>query len=399
MFSISMLVWNTFQNDARVLKEAQTLARAGHRVTVYALHEPGETKRREELEPRLTVRRVTRSPQHLFGVKTARRQVAAPSSPKNSHAKLVARALSRGLVHAGLVLRLASKRPDVVHAHDVNTLPTAWLAAALSGARLVYDAHEISTDREGYRPVRNLVAGIEKRLMPRADAAITTTTLRAKFFARAYGVPRPLVLANMPRLAEIPRSSRIRDALRLNREWPIVLYQGGIQQGRGLERLAQAAEHVPDAYFVFIGGGRLEPVLRGIVAARGLEERVRFIRTLPLDELPAYTASADVGVQPIENTCLNHYTTDSNKLFEYAMAGLPVIASDLPEISRVVRRHELGLLVTPGDDRSLVDALTRMVRDPDLRRRHAEKARAARAVLNWEAQEGALVELYARLTG
>src|SRR5690606_27547898 len=136
--------------------------------------------------------------------------------------------------------------PDVVHAHDVNTLPTAWLAAALSGARLVYDAHEISTDREGYRPVRNLVAGIEKRLMPRADAAITTTTLRAKFFARAYGVPRPLVLANMPRLAEIPRSSRIRDALRLNREWPIVLYQGGIQQGRGLERLAQAAEHVPD---------------------------------------------------------------------------------------------------------------------------------------------------------
>ena len=103
---------------------------------------------------------------------------------------------------------MVASRPDVVHAHDVNTLPTAWAAARRAGARLVYDAHEISTDREGYRELRGVIAWAEKRLMPRADATITTTEMRAKFFARAYGVPRPLVLQNRPRFAEPRRAAR-----------------------------------------------------------------------------------------------------------------------------------------------------------------------------------------------
>lgn len=79
------------------------------------------------------------------------------------------------------------------------------------------------------------------------------------------------------------------------------------------------------------------------------------------------------------------------------MAGLPVVASDLPEIARIVRKYDLGLLVKPGDRNSLIDALNVLVSDKGLRRHYAEHARAASTELNWETQEEELVALYKRL--
>ena len=125
-----------------------------------------------------------------------------------------------------------------------------------------------------------------------------------------------------------------------------------------------------------------------------IEERVRFIPTVPLSELLHYTASADIGVQPIENTCLNHFSTDSNKLFEYVQAGLPVIASDLPEIRRVVNEHELGVLVPAGDSPALAAAINELVRDPAKRAKFSDNAKRAAEALSWEAQEHELGSLY-----
>lgn len=411
MAQVAMVVWNEFRNDARVLKEAETLCTAGHQVTVHALHTPGVTQEREVLPSGVRVVRVARSP--LWKWRKGKKapagseggSVANASPPGASGAigrlspfRQVLRICARLWTHAGLIWHLTRCRAHVVHAHDVNTLPTAWLAAVFSGASLVYDAHEISTSREGYSSFRRLVAVLEKALMPRANGTITTTVARAKFFARAYGIERPVVLQNRPRHQQFfLASNRIRKELGLVRPWPIILYQGGVQQGRGLERLARVAADVSDAYFVFIGGGRLDTSLRCIVVKLQLEERVRFIPTVALAELPSYTASADIGVQPIENTCLNHYTTDSNKLFEYVQAGLPVVASDLPEIRRVVRKHDLGLLVPPGDSAALSAALRELVADKSKREHYSAQARKASAALSWETQEHELVALYEKV--
>ena len=409
MAQVAMVVWNEFRNDARVLKEAETLCSAGHQVTVHALHTPGVTLEREVLPSGVCVVRVARSPLWRWrkgkapagsgGGSVTKALPPEASGPigRLSLFRQVLRICARLWTHAGLLWHLTRCRAHVVHAHDVNTLPTAWLAAVFSGASLVYDAHEISTSREGYSSFRRLVAAVEKALMPRANGTITTTVARAKFFARAYGIERPLVLQNRPRRQQVLASNRIRDELGLVRPWPIIVYQGGVQQGRGLERLARVAIDVPNAYFVFIGGGRLEASLRSIVAELRVEERVRFIPTVALAELPSYTASADIGVQPIENTCLNHYTTDSNKLFEYVQAGLPVVASNLPEIRRVVREHDLGLLVPPGDSAALSAALRELVADRSKRQYYAAQSRKASAALSWESQEHELLALYERV--
>ncbi|MCY1444387.1 D-inositol-3-phosphate glycosyltransferase [compost metagenome] len=154
---------------------------------------------------------------------------------------------------------------------------------------------------------------------------------------------------------------------------------------------------MPEAYLVYIGGGSLASQLREVREELGLQERVHFIPTVALADLPSYTASADIGVQPIENTCFNHFTTDSNKLFEYVQAGLPVIASDLPEIRKVVACNRLGILVPPGDGDYLVSALRDLVADKYKRDFYAENARKAASLLTWEEQEGKLIAFYERI--
>lgn len=385
-----MVVWNDFRNDARVRNEALTLSSSGFDVTVHALYTEGFTARYEKIGKQCAVKRHGRKQGALLAkprIHTARR----------SNIELVLLVLSRIMTHIRIVAAVANEKPAVVHAHDVNVLPSAWLAARLCGAKLVYDAHEISSGREGYRKIGRLVAWIEKKIMPRAAGTITTTDARAKFFARAYGIPRPLVLQNRPRLVSVAGDDRIRKMLGLSAELPIVIYQGGQQPGRGLELLVACAARVHNAYFVFVGGGSLHEELKQLAERLSLTDRVFFIPTVPLAELPFFTASADIGVQPIENTCLNHFTTDSNKLFEYVVARLPIIATDLPEIARVVRANELGLLVKPGDSDALVDALNRLVDDPELRKHYSGRAERAASTLNWEEQEQSLVAMYERI--
>ncbi|MFD2189607.1 glycosyltransferase family 4 protein [Pistricoccus aurantiacus] len=388
---VSMLVCNHFLNDARVLKEAETLIQAGYQVTVHALALPEVAPKFEVLRSGVRVQR--------HGVsKSKASQRPGASKGDRSRREVLALVASRCRAMISMAWFTFREKPDIVHAHDVNMLPTAWFAAFFARASLIYDAHEISTDREGYRSFRGVVGWIEKQLVPRVSGMITTTNARAKFFARAYGIDRPLVLQNRPRLVKVEGSNRIREELGLSENWPIVLYQGGLQPGRGLERLVEAASKVPGAYFVYIGGGSQVDELKQRVKASGLGSRVRFIDTVALDELPQYTASADIGVQPIENTCLNHFTTDSNKLFEYVIAGLPVVASQMPEISKVVKTYELGLLVPPGDTEALINAIAKLVSEPELRAYYRVKARIAARSLNWETQEQSLLELYSKIS-
>ncbi|MDD2134842.1 glycosyltransferase family 4 protein [Pseudomonas kurunegalensis] len=404
MKKIAMIVWNEFLNDARVLKEAQTLQNAGYQVRVFALHKPGVTQPSETLSDGIQVLRVRPDlfslwPKNKLASQDKKAKPLAQTESRVSAPMLMLRACGRAWAHLKFFAYVVSYRPDAVHAHDVNTLPTAWLAAVTSRAALVYDAHEISTSREGYKNIRRIVGFIEKHLMPRASGVITTTDARSTFFARAYGVVRPMVLQNRPRYLPSTHTNRIRNELALDKPWPIVLYQGGLQQGRGLQKLVHAATLVPHAYFVFIGGGRLTQSLINLSQSLGVSDRVHFIPTVRLAELPEYTASADIGVQPIENTCFNHFTTDSNKLFEYLIAGLPIVATNLPEIRKVVDTYGVGLLLNGKDTQALATAVKCLVENPAMRKTMAGNSERAALKLNWEEQEYKLVEMYNQLLG
>jgi len=99
-------------------------------------------------------------------------------------------------------------------------------------------------------------------------------------------------------------------------------------------------------------------------------------------------------VQAIENTCLNHFSTDSNKLFEYLVAGLPIVATNLPEIRKIVREFDLGCLVAPGDTVQLAEAIQRLVDSKELRKKYALNASNTAKELNWQAQEKDFIDAY-----
>ena len=377
MARVSMIVWNTFQNDARVLKEAETLAGQGHRRhrlrAAAARRDPGARGARPRprggagephpaagAPPPLRARRQPPARPVAAGVTGA----FVDTPLKSSRLRRAGEILSRSAIHLGLYRAMVASRPDVVHAHDVNTLPTAWAAARRAGARLVYDAHEISTDREGYRELRGLIAWAEKRLMPRADATITTTEMRAKFFARAYGVPRPLVLQNRPRFAEPRAAARcIRDRLGLDDGLPVVLYQGGLQPGRGLEDLVAAMPALPPCHLVYIGGGRLLARAQG----HGRRARPRGPRPLRphraarraprLDRLGRHRRAADP----------QHLPQPPQHRFEQALRVRHGRAAGggerLPRDPPGGQAHDIGLLFDPETPGALAAALGRLVAD------------------------------------
>jgi glycosyltransferase involved in cell wall biosynthesis len=383
---ICLTWWGGLTHDARVIRTAASLAATGARVSVICTDTSGKLPRYERHAAGFSVRRVRRPGPRRLRIDGLRPRVTLPGA--------LWAVLRGGLAHLRLAIAALRTRADVYHAADIFTLQETWLVAKLRRKPIVYEAYEISTDREGFQSIAGLVGRVEGFLARRVDHMFATTGMRADHFARVYGIKRPGVLQNRPPLRRPVASDRLRGHCRIAAGTPIVLYQGGLQPGRGLVNLIEAAARIDDAAFVLLGLGILADSLRERVAALGLSDRVHVLPAVPADELHEWTCSADIGVQILDNTCLNHYTTDSNKLFEYLMAGLPVVASDFPEIRKVVEGHDVGLLVDPADLDAITTALRALIDDGQLRARLRANALAAAPTLSWETQVPALLEAY-----
>lgn len=289
-------------------------------------------------------------------------------------------------------------KADVYHSHDLNTLLIGWVVSRLCRTPLVYDSHEIETGRERQK-LQSWAAFLERRLIHRVDRVICTNQSRAEYTRDRYSIPMPTILRNLPAYAEPEPSSILHSRLGLPAGEKIVLYQGGIQAGRGLEQLIDAVPLMRGGTILLLGSGKLKPALLDRVASRGLSERIRFHNAVPVGELPQWTACAYVGLQILQDTCPNHHTSLSNKLLEYMMAAVPVIASDLPEMRRVVEDTGAGILVDASSPAAIAEAVNRLLEDGSLRAEMAQRARAARSRYSWEREERVLLELYEGLRG
>lgn len=296
----------------------------------------------------------------------------------------------------------APRRFDVVHAHDLNTLPVAWALAQRRGIPLVYDSHELYPEVSTLSPRESAIwSRIERRLIRRANAVITVCESIAEELSERYGIPRPTVLLNCPPASTVPATltqnapNRLRErAGLLDCHEPIVLYQGGFSPFRGLEELVEAAEHLEHGVVVLMGWGRLHDQLAGQVAQRGLEARVRIIDAAAPDEVLEFTRGADLGVIPYRPVGLNNTYTTPNKLFEYLSVGLPIAGSRLPELTRFIESLGIGATFDPRDPRDIAATIDRMLADPELLRRMRVNALAARERFVWEVQAEALLDVY-----
>ncbi|HMJ73531.1 MAG TPA: glycosyltransferase [Solirubrobacterales bacterium] len=451
---IDMFVYNRCTNDARVLKEARTLTGAGHRVRIIAVLDATTVPREERDGFRIV--RIDRDPIHYRLLRASRRAgrlwrrpLAAMTQEESATRAVVVAAAPLALLARGLRLLwragsavsrplkraarrllltphkplmffdyyrrayrlVCADRPDALHAHDLNTLPVAAALARRLRLPLTYDAHELYPEMSTLSEREAATwRWLEARLVGRADHTLTVCDSIATEFERRYSVRRPTVLLNCPTAASANGGSAAKPAgtgpflPHSDIEWPtdveskveepVILYQGGFSPNRGLKTLVLAAHGLERGTIVLMGWGRLEEELRDLIAAEQLGHRVRIVDPVPPGEVIAHATRASIGVIPYEPVGLNNTLCCPNKLFDYLAAGLPVAASRLPELCRIVEQGELGLTFTPGEPAALAEAINQMLADPTRYRLMHERAQEAARRYTWERESPKLLALY-----
>lgn len=369
---VALLVFDGFRNDSRVLKEAMSLREHGYSVRVLASREEGlpDTELKQ-------------------GVEVVRIEIRSGRGEANGIAKVL-----RYLRYYVQAAR-ACRRVDVVQCNDLLTLPTALLLRLLRGraVRIIYDAHEYETETNWLKGWRQRVAKIIERFLIRfADRVITVSESIADAYERDYGIRRPAIVLNAPPVATVGKTDLLREEMGIRRDTVIFLYQGGLSPNRGIEVLLEAFDGFEDdAALVFLGYGPLVPL---IVQKTGTAANVYYHQAVPFERLLDYTASADFGLSLIENTCKSYNYCLPNKLFEYAMAGIPVVVSNLFELSQAVNRFGIGLIAeehTPWSIRQTISQALSIDRS-----RFDEPLRLFRDRFNWGSQERAYLAAISR---
>lgn len=396
MKRICILYNHDLHFQTRILRQAETLLDAGYEVTVLCLAE-NKSRPCEDRRGKLLIRRILKKrlfKYHMFSFR---------------------------MVKTLLKIVFTQPRADVVHVIDAPPLLLGWLLSRLWGARLVYDAAELWDalfDEEKARLIQNQSFSKSVRqsklkqleqsrrfegwVLSRCDGVISVCDSIGELLKQKASRPiaRYITLRNIARYEQINNSQRIREYFQLSDSQRVVVYQGQIAEKRGLGKAIDAVEQLEDIAFVMIG-----PVLpadqpffdnlqRRIEQSEKLQGRVFYRGFIPSNELLQWTASADLGLQPIINWNMNHYLCLPNKLFEYVQANLPIAASHFPEMKNVIESYQIGFVFDPENPTEMAEKIRRFFDSPEQQTEYRQNLQRAKQELNWENEEKRLVELY-----
>lgn len=393
---IAAVVHNEVRHDARVLKSASTLKARGHDVRLFGLT-AGESE--DFVLP-------NGIPVHLEHRDLSDRtpRIVREGLFRNRESSIWTSFRIQGETIFNAVK--AEFVPDIVHIHDHLALAAAPLYKEAFGCPLIWDAHEIYEDLASIEDVRAVVnARIIEQNADHVDGFITLNRSIAGFYRDKYpALPEAVLVPNaVERVAQTSYDGRLHAAAGLVPDQKVFLFQGGFSPHRGIPSLLSAAALLREQWtVVFMGWGKLEDEIRAAaeeVSSRPVgRPRVAIVPGAPQDELLSWTAGADLGAIPYENTGLNHLYCSPNKLWEYPSAGVPILASDMPEMKDKIETFDIGFTVgrdlDPQEIAEKVNALT-----DDQLVRFAQNCGDFADIDNWQRYEKRLEGLYAALTG
>ena len=284
---------------------------------------------------------------------------------------------------------------DILHSNDLDTLPANYLASRIKRRPMVYDSHEYFTEVPGLagRPaVKKIWEFIERKILPDIQHIITVNDSIAGIYRKKYS--RHIhVIRNLPEKITInttPSPSRYG----LPEDKKLVIMQGrGINRDRGAEEAILAMQYIENAVLVIAGDGDIVDELKGLVRHEGPGEKIYFIPPVPYEELMQLTSICHCGLSLDKDTSLNYRYSLPNKLFDYIMAGIPVLASSLPEVRKIVEHYGTGLVATEVSPLHIAEKLKIILFDIP-KDNWKEKLLKASEELNWETEKHKLSDLY-----
>ncbi|MFO7843326.1 MAG: glycosyltransferase [Bacteroidales bacterium] len=328
----------------------------------------------------------------------AKKSYNTPVGKRPYSTKRFAMIFKRGVVfyaeyNIRLFLFLLFRKFDIIVSNDLDTLPASYCAGKLRGKRIVYDSHEFFTEvpelvnRNFPRKVWLL---IERLILPRLKYAYTVSGSIADTYSRLYKVQME-VIQNVPLY-----NYSAKDSPETRNEQKLILYQGSLNVGRGLEQMIDAMQFIDNAHFIIIGDGDIVQHLKQQIKEKTLENKVTIKGRIPFHELPAETRKADLGIALEENIGLNYYYALPNKLFDYIQAGVPVLVSPFPEMQKIVNQYEIGTVYDHKDAKMLAQKINEIF---DLKNRYQQwkkNTRKAAENLCWEKEEKILIKVYTK---
>lgn len=290
-----------------------------------------------------------------------------------------------------LFFYLLFAKADLFCCIDLDTILPVWLAGIIRNKKRVYDAHEYFSQQKEIvtRPrIHAIWHWIEKKMIPRFANGYTVGYEIAAVFQANYGV-RYEVIRNMPFLKNTtPRQEQ-------NGEKYIV-YQGAVNEARGMEYLIPAMQLVDAPLFIY-GDGNFLSQTKTIISSNNLSGKVLLKGKLLPEDLDSVTANAYIGINLVENIGLNQYFSLANKFFDYIQHLVPQVTMNFPEYQRVNEEYGVALLLDDLAPATIAAGLNRLLNDTELYNKLLENCISARQVLNWQEEEKKLVAFYHRL--
>ncbi len=278
---------------------------------------------------------------------------------------------------------------DAVCSIDLDTLPAGCFASLLRRKKRVFDAHEYFTEvpELTHRPLVKGIWEMAARVcLPFYRHAYTVGQGLADIFEKKYGLPFAVV-RNMPVAQPTPFKNEM-----LSQH--ILLYQGALNEGRGIETALKSMVYLPQVQLWLAGEGDLSDTLRQQAIALNLGERVRFLGNIKPVDLPAITAQAWMGINLLENRGLSYYYSLANKFFDYVQAGVPVITMNFPEYRALNDEIEVAVLLDQLQPEELASTIDKILKDNNLYNKLQHNCLEARTIWNWENERKTLLDFW-----
>jgi len=284
---------------------------------------------------------------------------------------------------------------EVVCAVDLDTILPALYVSRIKGKKIVYDAHEYFTEVPEVveRPrVKQIWEWVAHHTIPNIKHSYTVCQSLQQLFKEKYNTAFD-VIRNVPFQKKQPEQP-------IAWQSPyILLYQGALNDGRGLEEMIAAMQDLPNCVFWMAGEGDLSTALRSLVQEHGVKERVRFLGYVEPHELQHITAKAHIGVNLLRNKGLNYYYSLANKFFDYIQAAKPSLNMNFPEYATILKTHKVGILLDDLQPQTIVKAINQLIEQPDYYEQLQQNCQQAAQKFIWEKEEQKLLAFYENILG